>query len=109
MKSIENLKTIFDFFNQNEKSFVEIDKGINWNIIAYRPFERDKKTIYSFRLYGEIDGSVFKDYNNKPQWCAGVDYTFDLNTNKLERKEYEHKLHEAISKKINVKKTLNKI
>lgn len=109
MKSLEEINEIFTHFENSSDQFYEIQKGTNWTIAAFRPFERKNKTVYSFRLYGEITDSKFVEYNNKQQWCGGVDYYLDIKINKLERFEYEHKLHDVIRKKINVSELLQKI
>lgn len=87
----------------------EFSTGENWKISIFQPFDRNGIRTFSFRLYGEISGSMYKEYNDNLQWCGGVDYLLDLKSNKLDRSEYDHKLHDVITKQINVPALLEKI
>ena len=98
MKTIEELIILFNFFNHSKDRFKTIDKCTNWEIVIFRPFERDDKIIHSFRLYGKVSGSRFKEYNDNLQWYAAVDYSFDLKDGKLYRKAYENELPSFIIK-----------
>jgi hypothetical protein len=105
MKSIQELKTIHDSFLKHQKLSHQIDKGSNWDITFFNPFERNGEKIYSFRLYGETNGSKHAQYH----LCGSVEYSVNLKTKELKRKELEHKLHPVITKRINVAALLKTI
>jgi hypothetical protein len=109
MKSIEEIEHIFSVFKEGNKRMIDISQGENWKITVFRPFDRNGTRIYSFRLYGEISGSKFEDYNDKPQWCGGVDYLLNLETKELVRSDYEHKLNDIILKHVDVNNLLKKV
>lgn len=109
MKTYVDLQTIFSCFNGNSEKSVGYLFGENWEIAIFKPFERKGKVIYSFRLYGEVDGSIFASYNSRKQWCGGVDYSLDINNGKVIRKVYLNKLNSVIDIKINVLVLLDSI
>lgn len=109
MKSIKDLQDLFTFFDTSSAQFYDVLSGSNWSVKAFRPFKKDNNVIYAFRLYGEVSGSIFIEYNSGEQWCGGVDYQLHLETNELARFEYVHKLHNVIQKEIDVTLLLKKI
>ena len=103
MKKIEQVKEIFDIFpNTSSERFKKYLKGENWKIFVFKPFTRDNRIHYPFRIYGKVSGSKFSNYNKQLQWYGGVNYYLDLDTKELIREEYKNELHEAILLHVNL-------
>ncbi|TWI01246.1 hypothetical protein IQ05_00819 [Flavobacterium tiangeerense] len=103
MKNIEQIQELFKIFTSDSASQSEVhDKGENWMIAIFKPFVRDNKCHYPFRIYGKVSGSIFPNYNENLQWYGGVNYFLDLDTNELIREEHKNNLHDAITLHINL-------
>lgn len=109
MKTIDEIKTIFKVFDVDKNNSHILEADVNYKIRIFKPFERNNETIFSFRVYGKVEGSKIQSYNSQLQWFGGVDYLYNNEEKKMVRKEYVHDLHKIIKRITNTESLLRKL
>jgi hypothetical protein len=109
MKTIDEIKTIFKVFDVDKNNSHILEADVNYKIIIFKPFERNNETIFSFRVYGKVEGSKIQSYNSQLQWFGGVDYLYNNEEKKMVRKDYVHDLHKIIKRITNTESLLRKL
>ena len=109
MKTIDEIKTIFEVFNIDNNNFHILETDVDYEIRMFKPFERNNEKVFSFRVYGKVEGSKLQSYNSQLQWFGGVDYLYNYEEKKMVRKEYVHDLHKIIKRITNTEPLLRKL